>query len=220
MENLEDFLNSLARVSEEEILPEETSLTSTNALLYYLPWGFTIYRTHYGEDSDEHWTALVQMIRADVKSQILDKREEDPLAQQLLSLFTLDARSDASKYDGLSMDELRIAFRDKIGGEPMNADRREHRVALLVDQDVIDAQRAMVGVARNQPWVKCVEIDYVASEHEPRHWRLPRQTYFGWMKLDARNIPQFWDQLTVQWMFEFAPQGGGYFFSAGSIWDY
>ncbi|KAF1956982.1 hypothetical protein CC80DRAFT_411979 [Byssothecium circinans] len=49
MHDPQEFLRSLLRTSEDEILPAGTDLTS-----YYQPWGFTIYGSFCGPDSDQH----------------------------------------------------------------------------------------------------------------------------------------------------------------------
>ncbi|KAI8664676.1 hypothetical protein NCS56_00901300 [Fusarium sp. Ph1] len=34
---------------------------------YYRKWGFTIYRTYYGKESEEHWQALLHALRHQTK---------------------------------------------------------------------------------------------------------------------------------------------------------
>ncbi|KAF2466139.1 uncharacterized protein BDR25DRAFT_294247 [Lindgomyces ingoldianus] len=203
MANLLSVLDSLLHIPEDEILPAGTDLTP-----YYRPWGFTIYRTAYGPSSGRHWQALLDDIRADVVEQVTGPdgtRQADPVAQQVLSLFRLDIRSDAETLDGLDMEHIRRIYKDEIGGQPMNANHRERRYFLLVDEGVIEEHRAKAKTPAYKPWIKCVEVDYVASDYVPRNARLGGQRYFGWMKMTTTSVPQLWSMLGLKWLSEITP---------------
>jgi hypothetical protein len=176
------------------ILPAGTDLTP-----YYRSFGFIIYRAAYGASSDDNWQALLNDIHADVIAELTDSdatQQPDPIAQQILSLFRLDARSDPRVLNGLTMDEVRQAFKDEVGGQPMNANHKELKYCLLVNEEVIADHETMKNVRGHSPWIKCVEVDYVASDHVPRHTRYGGQRYFSWMKMTTRwGLLRLWTTL-------------------------
>jgi hypothetical protein len=215
MSELTRFLEKLLFIPDGDALPAGTDLTP-----YYRPWGFTIYRTTYGSSSDEHWHSLLDLIHAGVTSEIMSSNgadQADPVAQQILSLFRLDARSDPEVLDGLGMDEVRKIYQDAIGGEPMNANWKERRVFLLVDEEVIEEQAFMANRFGHKPWIKCVEPYYVASEHVPGNNRNGGQRYFGSMKMRTGSVLQLWSWLEDDWFEKIAPPtiGGAHLV----VWD-
>jgi hypothetical protein len=147
-------------------------------------------------------------MRANVVEQITGpdgKYQADPAAQRIMSLFHLDARSDPAVLDGLKMDDLRKVYKDEVGRRPMNADWKERKFFLLVDREVVDAPRKKPDEIGYKSWVKCVDVEYVASNHVGRNPRAGPQVYFGWMKLATRCVPQLWSLLGLQWLDSLAP---------------
>jgi hypothetical protein len=197
MAHLSRFLKRLFNLPEDVLFHAGCDLSA-----YYQPWGFTVYRTAYGPSSEQHWQALLDGIRADVVGLITGPdgtHQANSEAQHILSLFRLDARSDVEILNGLNMEQLRQAYKDRIGGQPMNADHRERRLFLLVDDDVVEGHRAMANTPKYISWVQCVELDYLASNYEnPRNKRAGPQRYFGWMKA------QLWTDLETRWRFSIA----------------
>lgn len=78
---------------------------------YYRKWGFTIYRTYYGKESDEHWQALLHALRHQTKLAFGafedDKDTDQDDRRQVRELFYLDVREDPSLLDGLDVRGLR-----------------------------------------------------------------------------------------------------------------
>jgi hypothetical protein len=154
-------------------------------------WGFTIYRTAYRSSADERWQQLLEKIQAQAYAATLGLCEttaDDPAMQRLWSLFCLDARSDPT-LEGLSMEKVRLLYRNGDGGVAMNADFRSHRVFLFADAEVLSNADAF--------FVKCVEADYEAADYVPRHVRalLDEQYYFGWMPMKVPEIVALWKEL-------------------------
>ncbi|RBR26161.1 uncharacterized protein FIESC28_01052 [Fusarium coffeatum] len=83
----------------------------------WLKWGFTIYRTYYGEESDEAWQMLLYSLRHQTKlafggfEDMKDANQDD--VQRLRDLFRLDVREDASVLDGLDVRGLRKFCNDE-----------------------------------------------------------------------------------------------------------
>jgi hypothetical protein len=215
MSELDQFLEQLLFLPEDETFPAGTDLTP-----YYRPWGFTIYRTTYGGSSEEHWQSLLDFIRTAVTKEVTSDQgvdQADPTAQHIMSLFRLDARSDPEVLDGLGIEEIRKVYEQAIGGEPMNANWKERRVFLLVDDEVIEEHGFMTGKIGHKPWIKCVEPYYVDSDHIPRNSRVGPQRYFGFMKMRASSVAGLWSLLYTDWLSEIAPRtiGGAHL----EVWE-
>jgi hypothetical protein len=207
MSELDQFLEQLLFLPEDEVFPAGTDFTP-----YYRPWGFTIYRTAYEGSSEEHWHSLLDLIRTAVTKEITVNQgvdQTDPTAQQVMSLFRLDARSDPAVMDGLNIEETRKVYEQAIGGEPMNANWKERRVFLLVDDEVILEYGSMAGKIGHKPWIKCVEPYYVDSDHIPRNTWLGPRRYFGFMKMRASGVAGLWSLLYTRWLSEIAPRTVG-----------
>lgn len=153
-------------------------------------WGFTIYRTAYCSSTDQKWEQLLKTIRThayDNTLRITEATEDDPIFQQIWSLFRLDARSDAA-LSGLTFEQLRLLYINSDGGVPVNSNLRSHRVFLVVDEEVLSGVEGCI--------VMCVEADYLAEEHVSHNPRCP-QRYWGFMKMRADEVAQLWQELKL-----------------------
>ncbi|KAJ4194606.1 hypothetical protein NW759_016491 [Fusarium solani] len=78
---------------------------------YYRKWGFTIYRTYYGKESDEHWQALLHALRHQTRLAFgafeNDEDTDQDDRRQVRELFYLDVREDPSLLDRLDVRGLR-----------------------------------------------------------------------------------------------------------------
>ncbi|RBQ75506.1 hypothetical protein FVER14953_13770 [Fusarium verticillioides] len=74
-------------------------------------WGFSVYRTYYGKDSDKHWQALLYSLRHQTKLAFGAFEDEEEADQddrrQVQELFHLDIRENPSCLDGLDVRGLR-----------------------------------------------------------------------------------------------------------------
>ncbi|CAE7218117.1 hypothetical protein PTTW11_10991 [Pyrenophora teres f. teres] len=95
------------------------------------------------------------------------------------------------------MDQLRQRYNSGEGGEPMNADFNLHRIFLVADDEALSDTSASI--------VKCVDADYRAEDYIPRNTRVGRQRYFGWMRMKAGSVANFWVELGHFNMSEIAP---------------
>lgn len=180
-------------------------------------WGFTIYRTAYGgEQSDQHWRALLAKIRAQAEEETKVHTAERPgsataadaerAAGKLRALFRLDARSDAARLGGASDDRLRELYR---AGEPgsdgkppvMHGGTPKRRHFLVADAQVLE------DAGEGRFWARCVQADY-----EPGHYvsRNPRffvgQYFFGWMQMTTRSTLELWSDLGTRDLDQIAPR--------------
>ncbi|KAF5624782.1 uncharacterized protein FTJAE_10128 [Fusarium tjaetaba] len=78
---------------------------------HYRKWGFTIYRTCYGKESEKHWQALLYSLRHQTKLAFGAFEDEEETDQddmrRVQELFHLDVRENPSNLDGLDVRRLR-----------------------------------------------------------------------------------------------------------------
>ncbi|KAH7242670.1 hypothetical protein BKA59DRAFT_481171 [Fusarium tricinctum] len=78
---------------------------------YHLKWGFSIYRTYYGEDSDKNWQMLLHSLKHQTRlafgSYEDDKDTDQDDCQRLRELFHLDVHEDPSLLGGLDVRGIR-----------------------------------------------------------------------------------------------------------------
>lgn len=165
-------------------------------------WGFTIYRTEYGELSDQKWQALLDKIHTQVAEELeVHGGDDQQTVEKMLSLFRLDARSDADLLQHRSMDDVRQLYQDnQVSRGGLDANLPTHCCFLLADAEVLEA------VGCGEYFVKCVQVDYVAADHIPKNTRLGwGQRYFGWMKMTTRSILDLWWELDARDLPSIAP---------------
>ncbi|KAI4686921.1 uncharacterized protein J4E84_005292 [Alternaria hordeiaustralica] len=106
----------------------------------YHNWGYTIYRTCYTPESQSQWESLIEATQLGVEKSLPGSQNDEPptTSQLLRSLLRLDFRSDASLYDGLTMEQLRQTYlnpqEDSV--PPPNFNRSE-RLFLVADAEVL-----------------------------------------------------------------------------------
>jgi hypothetical protein len=80
-------------------------------LKHYRKWGFTVYRTYYGKESDKHWQSLLYSLRHQTKLAFGafedDKDTDQDDRQRVQELFQLEICDDPSLLHGLDTRGLR-----------------------------------------------------------------------------------------------------------------
>jgi hypothetical protein len=78
---------------------------------HYRKWGFPIYRTYYGKESDEHWKSLLYSLRHQTKLAFGTYEDDEETNQddrrQVRDLFHLEVNEDPSLLGGLDVRGLR-----------------------------------------------------------------------------------------------------------------
>ncbi|KAF5965596.1 hypothetical protein FBULB1_12157 [Fusarium bulbicola] len=78
---------------------------------HYRRWGFNIYRTYYGKESDKHWQSLLYSLRHQTKLAFGgfedDEEVDEDDRRRVQELFHLDVREDPARLDGLDVQGLR-----------------------------------------------------------------------------------------------------------------
>lgn len=163
----------------------------------YDRWGFTIYRTAYGGETNIYWEALLQTLHTNVLVAITQYHEDEPdereanAVELLLELLRLDNRSDPA-LDGKSLDELRDAYhREPFGWLKRQPGAIEGppnpSVFLVADADVLKSVEAGTYV------FKCVDMDFFQRSHVQSP-RVP-QDYYGWMLMSPIAVLPLWQRL-------------------------
>ncbi|RKK12151.1 hypothetical protein BFJ66_g15686 [Fusarium oxysporum f. sp. cepae] len=170
---------------------------------YYGHWGYTIYRTHYGPESDKQWDTLLDASKRQTMLAVgyyQDMPFEDELMHQragflpktwyyesqkeysddierIKDLFHLDIREDPS-LDGLGVHEIReLCLRDRPETQEAMAGRR-FKFVLLADRAVFKAME------RGEFVVKAVSYDW---EDGWNNW--------GWMRIPTGYLLALWHSL-------------------------
>ena len=210
----------------------------------YHNWGYTIYRTCYTPESESQWESLIEAIQLGVKKSLPGSQNDEPptTCQLLRSLLRLDFRSDASLYDGLTIEQLRQTYLNLAEGSvPPPNFYRSDRVFLVADAEVlldpyflpeenettkVPVDNTASDVATTQSvqkyhyqhhghsktsgtkrrWLKCVEVDYVAADHDPRRRGQGPRPYFGWFMMTAESVVELWEVLLDQDVEEIKPR--------------
>lgn len=164
-------------------------------------WGFAIYRTIYTPESDAAFAGVVDTITAYVKSEFYQtyqylrqhRRTADKaniaVFDELWAAYKPRVLDDATQFDGLSIDQLRIYF-EAWANEQGKADKfPSYRMFIVIDEECLKSiQNAPVpeelplGMEyRVAHFVKLVE----AWQEQDRDSLFP-----GWMKC---SLPGLWD---------------------------
>ncbi|KAJ4136533.1 hypothetical protein NW768_004149 [Fusarium equiseti] len=167
----------------------------------WLKWGFTVYRTYYGEESDEAWQMLLHSLRHQTRlafGRFADKKDIDQDdVQRLRDLFRLDVREDASLLDGLDVRGLRNfcnSEKDKLihiddqGWRHIKTTfwpLEDEGMAEYVFGFVLLADEAVLrDIAGGESIVKAVSL----------LWREGHST-FGWMRIPTGYLLELWTML-------------------------
>ncbi|KAF4998535.1 hypothetical protein FDECE_11753 [Fusarium decemcellulare] len=150
---------------------------------YYGNWGFSIYRTYYSPDSDEHWDVLLDALRRQTSLALgyyEDTDEDGDDLMRLKKLFRLDPREDPSVLGGLDLRQLReVCLHEHPGAEETMAGRHFY-VVLVADESVLK------DIAKGEFVVKAVSYDWVKG---CENW--------GWMRVPTGYLLELWHSLML-----------------------
>lgn len=164
----------------------------------YDTWGFPIYRTAYGGETDRHWETLLQAIRREVSEELEnhqlsnDKyRPGNPDAgSKILSLFRLEAIEGRDLLEDAEFDRLRQIYHDNRDDLPAKHTPERYHLFLVADAEVLAA------VARGDSWVKIVHPRYRPEDFVVKNPRFRRGIWFlGYMWMTTRSVLYLWDWL-------------------------
>ncbi|KAJ3462339.1 hypothetical protein MRS44_007125 [Fusarium solani] len=170
---------------------------------YYGHWGYTIYRTHYSPESDEHWDMLLDALKRQTYLALgylgTDKMYEYEVSEEgwerpyrenrdaymkdlerVKKLFHLDLREDSSLLNGLDVRQLReVCLDEHPKAEKTMAGGMFHFV-LVADESVLK------DIARGEFVVKAVAYDW---EENGEYW--------GRMRVPTGYLLELWHALMM-----------------------
>ncbi|CVL08569.1 uncharacterized protein FPRN_13179 [Fusarium proliferatum] len=166
---------------------QEIESKSPDILQYYQKWGFDIYRTYYGQGSNEAWNALLYALKHQTRLAFgfYDRREDaDQRHVDILeSLFYLNARADKSLLEGLDVRGIRKFYLNENTDKDRVMSGSAHQYVLLADESVLKdfSEREFV--------VKAVSLD----------WKLGHPGW-GWMRVPTGYLLDLWQLLMLNSM--------------------
>jgi hypothetical protein len=167
---------------------------------HYRKWGFTIYRTYYGKESDKHWQSLLYSLRHQTKLAFgtfeddMDTDQDD--RRQVQELFQLEVRDDSSLLDGLDVRGLREFCNAELLKETQEVEKGHHRLRVTTrpreNQAMADylfgfvllADEAVLkDLARGEYIVKAVSLQWNGN------------TGWGWVRIPTGYLLELWTYL-------------------------
>ncbi|RSL94207.1 hypothetical protein CDV31_014409 [Fusarium ambrosium] len=155
---------------------------------YYHQWGFPIYRTYYGPESDKHWNMLLGALKHQTRlafgffedEEDVEEEVDQGDVQRLKELFHLDTREDASLLDGLDVRDIwALCQNEEVDKQRAMADR-VFRFVLLADRSVFK------DIERGEFIVKAISLDWREGF---RGW--------GWMRIPTGYLLDLWQTLML-----------------------
>ncbi|RGP75831.1 hypothetical protein FLONG3_5588 [Fusarium longipes] len=169
---------------------------------YFENWGFTIYRTYYGAESDEHWNTLLEVLRQQTllalgyhETEEARERERrwkfkrsQSVAEDLeqiswmKKLFRLFPREDPSLLEGLDIHGIReLAIKEHAEAEKKLL-RASWSFVLVADEAVLK------DIARCEFVVKAVGYDWHPTTNA---------SSWGWVRISTGDLLELWEILLV-----------------------
>ncbi|KAF5008763.1 hypothetical protein FDECE_5001 [Fusarium decemcellulare] len=177
--------------------PEPGGRKNPNNFQYYRKWGFTVYRTYYGKESDEHWQALLYSLRHQTKLAFGAYEDDEDIDQddrrRVQELFHLDVSEYPSLLDGLDVRGLReFCNAEKLketevvvkGGQKLRVSTRPRESPALADHlfnFVLLADEAVLkDIERGECIVKAVSLLWDCHSG------------WGWMRIPTGYLLELW----------------------------
>ncbi|GKU21989.1 unnamed protein product [Fusarium langsethiae] len=171
---------------------------------YFRNWGFTIYRTYYGPESDEPWNTLLQALTQQSRLALgyheIDRiREKDwrwtrgygkdeavylGRIEIMKRLFRLFPREDPSRLAGLDVAGIRKLCLEE--GE--QAESEKNMVGTRLKFVLVADEAVLKDIANDIFVVKTVGYDWDPQQHS-YSW--------GWMRLATGDLLEFWEMILM-----------------------
>ncbi|EED17199.1 conserved hypothetical protein [Talaromyces stipitatus ATCC 10500] len=118
-------------------------------LPFQWPWGYTIYRTVYTPESNQHWDALLEAISKSIYRS-LDEDEPSRIFQEGYRPLAFD---DSAQFNGATLDKIRNHFKEVRESDNGHQGVR-FRWCLVIDE------AALQSIIRHPGWVTVVDPNY------------------------------------------------------------
>lgn len=165
---------------------------------HYRKWGFPIYRTYYGKESDEHWKSLLYSLRHQTKLAFGYYEDDEETNQddrrQVRDLFHLEVNEDPSLLDGLDIRGLRELCNAKMSKETEVGETGFEKYRLsrrpLKDTGMSDFLFGFVLLA-DQAVLKDIERGCSIFKAVSFRWR-EGDSSWGWVRVPTGYILDLW----------------------------
>ncbi|KAG8673739.1 hypothetical protein FPOAC2_07203 [Fusarium poae] len=171
---------------------------------YFRNWGFTIYRTYYGPESDESWNTLLQVLTQQTRLALGyhdtdrlrakdwrwanfykgDKATYPDLINIMKRLFRLFPREDPDRLAGLDVAGIRKLCLEE--GE--QAESEKNMVGTRLKFVLVADEAVLKDIANDIFVVKTVGYDWDPIQ-DSRSW--------GWMRLATGDLLEFWEMILM-----------------------
>ncbi|KAJ5639540.1 uncharacterized protein N7484_007402 [Penicillium longicatenatum] len=162
------------------------------------PWGYTIYRTVYTPESDLHWEAAADAIRANIFAtldwQLKNGRRQDKHSHRLVREgYRSLVFEDKARFDGATISQIREHFKASVNNEPAPLGNR-FRWCLVIDQEALQSfirhpepagtyiQDEPDAKEKNGAWVTVVDPDWKATNEYSERF------YPGFMRIHLNRL--------------------------------
>ncbi|KAM0187474.1 hypothetical protein ACHAPQ_011871 [Fusarium lateritium] len=167
---------------------------------HFRKWGFPIFRTYYGEESDEHWQSLLYSLRHQTKLAFGTYEDDEETDQddrrELQELFHLDVRQDPSVLDGLDVRGLRLFCNAELLKETQDVEEGHHRLRVSTrpreNQAMADYLFGFVLLA-DKTVLKDIERGEFVVKAVSLHW--DGNTGWGWVRTPTGYLLDLWTYL-------------------------
>ncbi|KAM0227913.1 hypothetical protein ACHAPO_011120 [Fusarium lateritium] len=173
---------------------------------YFKTWGFRIYRTYYGPESDESWNTLLQVLPQQIRlalgyHEIDEVREKDrrwardtrrdevvylERLEVMKKLFRLIPREDPDLLADLGIAGVRKVCLEE--GEHVESEK--NMVGSRFNFALVADERILKDIANNTFVVKAVGFDWDPVQHS-YSW--------GWIRLATGDLLQLWENLFLSY---------------------
>jgi hypothetical protein len=121
---------------------------------YYMnpgaPWGFVIYRTVYGKESEHSWGRMLEEIRDAVAETLSQENSKEP--EKLLPYFVLTVMEDESRFAGADSHTIRQAFRNWVAEDLPPRLRDPDRYGGIDNLRAMIRNHGIRNKEHNHPW--------------------------------------------------------------------
>ncbi|RGP81000.1 hypothetical protein FLONG3_788 [Fusarium longipes] len=173
---------------------------------YDRKWGYTVYRTYYGEESDEAWEMLLYSLEHQTKLAFGGIKNEDVNGdevhvdpndiQKLKNLFTIEGREDPSQLEGLDAHGVRDFWHAEDLKQSQNVVQQpgqRRRLTSRPDETcgMADWVHRFVLLA-DEPTLKDVANGEFVVKAIPLGWREGDSPPGGWMRIPTGSLLDLW----------------------------
>ncbi|KAK1753696.1 hypothetical protein QBC47DRAFT_386954 [Echria macrotheca] len=211
-------------------------------------WGFTLFRTAYGDETHAAFASLLEALHAGVRKTIMfragpgtfDDPDKEPdaelveLCERAVDMFHIRVEDDRTALEGASLEQLRDIVRE-VEDDELAREREQEEAGLSGDMERrhLRLGEKRVFLVADEEVLRAVQEAKTAGRRQPwvrvvdvdyeanehRGNRRMPQYYWGWMLASTDRMHRLWEDLDALSLLEIAP--GRFESDSGpvKIWD-